>query len=192
MKEGDSLVPRNLALAVAALGLAGVTAYLSAPGNSHSAVVSRRAPPPCKTDRLSGSDAGPDGVAAGTLSEAFALYSEKACDLAGSPNMTLLSSNRSIVSRRVTGQPGDGAPLVTLSPKHPAYFDLEYENPWIPEPRCTTRAYTAVVTPPGAQGSLEISLKRHPLIICHGKKDPGGGVYYTRPLTAIVPVGPNP
>ena len=105
--------------------------------------------------------------------------------------MTLLGSNRSAVSRHVTGQPAAGAPLVTLSPKHPAYFDLGYESPVIPEPQCTTRAYAAVVTPPGATGSLEISLRRHPLIICHGGKYPDGGVYFTGPLTAIAPIGPN-
>jgi len=190
-RNGDGLATRSVALAVVVLGFAAATAYLGAPGGSHSAVASGRSVAPCKTDQLSGSDAGFDGVAAGTLSEAFALHSEKMCALGGSPSVTLLGSNRSVISRHVTGQTGTNVPSVTLSPKHPAYFDLGYENPWIPVPRCTTRAYAAVVTPPGATGSLEIPLRRHPLIICHGGKYPDGGVYFTRPLTAIAPIGPN-
>lgn len=106
--------------------------------------------------------------------------------------MTLLGSDRSVISRHVTGQPGTDAPLVTLSPKHPAYFDLGYESPSIPEPQCTTHVYAAVVTPPGVTGSLEILLRRHPLIICHRGKYPDGEVFYTRPLTVIAPIGPNP
>jgi Protein of unknown function (DUF4232) len=126
-----------------------------------------------------------------TLSEAFALHSEKTCALGGSPSVTLLGSNRSVIGRHVTGQTGTDAPSVTLSPKHPAYFDLVYESPSIPVPQCTTHAYAAVIAAPGATGTLEISLRRHPLIICHRGKNPDDEVFYTRPLTVIAPIGPN-
>jgi Protein of unknown function (DUF4232) len=182
------LAPRSLALAVVALTAAGAAAYVGA----HSAVASRRAVAPCKTDQLSGSDAGFDGAAVGILSEAFALHSEKTCALGGSPSVTLLGSNRSVIGRHITGQVGTDAPSVTLSSKHPAYFDLVYGSPSIPVPQCTTHVYAVVVTAPGATGSLEISLRRHPLIVCHRGKYPDDEEFYTRPLTAIAPVGPNP
>lgn len=179
-------------LIIVVLGAAAATAYVGAPSGSHSAVASRRAVvAPCKTDQLSGSDAGPDGVAAGTVYETFALHTEKTCAVGGSPSVTLLGSNRSIISRHVTGETGTDAPSVTLSLKHPAYFDLGYEDPWIPVPRCTTRVYAALVTLPGATRSLEIVLKPHSVVICHGSVYPGGGVYYTLPLTGIAYIGPK-
>ena len=75
------MAPRSVVLIIVVLGAAAATAYVGAPSGSHSAVASRRAVvAPCKTDQLSGSDAGPDGVAAGTVYETFALHTEKTWD----------------------------------------------------------------------------------------------------------------
>lgn len=139
-----------------------------AAATSAAATVDRRTVPRCKASELRGSAPEALGVSAGILNRGFELRSTSPCFLHGSPRVSLLGANQRVL---MTLRPTTGEPFftVTLSPMHPAYFELLFADPDVPVPACKVRIYALRVTPPGDTHYLEIVIGRYPFIVCHGE-----------------------